>query len=228
LPTEYFSETAKRRPGTTAHCRTGRGDVLVDNGTFGKILHAVVLDDDGTPLYDLPVHWDRGGGGVTVPITANGEICFVEHLRPVPTSPTARGTEEPPPNLDSLGVRSLELPRGFADDGEEWATTALREATEELALTMSGAIRIGSINPNTSTTIHSAGVFAARAGAPVNGIPWADNTTRAERILDVRAMSEEDIWRAIGTQEIFCGFTLAALMLYFAWPRRDEFRMSRS
>lgn len=221
MKTEFFSTTASKRPDFVANCRIGEGDVLVDNGQYGKILHAIVLGDDGKPLYDLPIHWSRGGGGVAVPVTDTGRICFVENFRPVAGKPTERGSDEPPTDLSRLGIASLELPRGFADDAESWETTALREAAEEVALTMSSPARIGSVNPNTSTTVHSAGAFAARAGAPVPGSSPKANPS--ERILSVQTLSEQEVWEAIGAKKIFCGFTLAALMLFFAWPGREDF-----
>ncbi|MDN5853921.1 MAG: NUDIX hydrolase [Actinomycetia bacterium] len=217
MRTEYFSETADRLRGISPYCRPGQGDVLVDNGAYGQILHAAVLDDADGLLYDLPVQWDKGGGGVAIPVKETGEICFIQIFRPVAAEPHLVGTEKPPPNLSQLGVVSLELPRGFAEDGEGWATTALREANEELRLRVSDETEIGWVNPNTSTTVHSAGVVVLRAGPAANRTVAADaQGAEAERILSVHAMSEAEVWRAIRDGRIFCGFTLAALMLYFA------------
>jgi len=217
MRTILFSSAAKKRPGFAGYCRPGNGDVLVDNGKFGKVMHAVVVVDDDRPVYDFPLMWDRGGGGVVVPVTDAGEICFVRNFRPAVAPPDARAGEETPTDLSALGMVSLELPRRFADDAEGWDDTALREATEELDMAVSTPVRIGSINPNTSFTAHSAGVFMVRVGERLQ-TRW-DRVDVSEPILGVRMLDDDEVWKAIAAQEVFCGFTLAALMLYFAWKK---------
>lgn len=218
---EYWSDLSSRFPDAQARCRRGTGDVLVDNGSFGAVLHAVVTHDDGQPVYDLPIQWDKGGGAVIVPIAPDGGVCFVEQLRPVAAKPDAAGAREPPADLSLYGRVSLELPRGFSEEGESWEATAIREASEELRRPISDPVRIGYVNPNTATTVHSAGVFVARAGSAQPGNGYAHHEP-GELIIGRRILSDAQVFGLIAIGEIFCGFTMAAYLLYLGWRSRSS------
>lgn len=208
MKTKLLSEVLKLFP----HFQTGwRGeppDRIIANPRFGMLLHAAVCDDSGTPLYDQPV-WAEPAGAITVPLTADGKLGFVENYRPA----VAAAGSHPPSTLDGCGVVSLELPRGFPNSGETAREAALREAEEELGLEAATAELIGETNSNTTYFLYHQQIFLVTLTSRKAMSNQPDATERIER---TRFLTTDEVLQAVSSGKIVCGMTKSALLTYFS------------
>lgn len=183
---------------------------------FGAILHCVVADDDGKPVYDQPVIADPLGA-VCIPIDNDGNIYLIANNRPLPSPGGYRSY--PPVEFEDSGVASLEFPRGFAEPGESPESTAIREEEEECGYKIDHLHRIGEINPNTTFYLKSIPVFLAEIGTPTISKRVDDGN---ESVLRVEVFSLDGLLDLVAQNKIFCGFTLASITLYLAWRRKVQ------
>ncbi len=209
MKAHLLSKASVPIPGFHAGWQPDPPDVIAANPRFGTIMHAVVHGPDGAPIYDQPV-WAEPLGAVIVPLQPDGSVVFVENHRPV----VAAGPwEYPPRTLDGCGCVSLELPRGFANPGEEPLATAVREAEEELGMEVGVVERLGLANPNTTYCIGGHEIYLARlTGRPSTRHP----PDLAEGIVRTVTLDVPGLLHAIRSGRIFCGITKSALMTFFA------------
>jgi hypothetical protein len=209
MKTKLLSEIQKLFPDFHPGWRGNPPDVILANLHFGTLLHGVVCDQVGTPLFDQPV-WAEPAGAITVPLTAEGELGFVENYRPVVA---ASGGPYPPSTLDACGVVSLELPRGFPNPGETAEEAAMREAEEELGLEAASAEIIGRTNANTSYLLTDQKIIIVTL---TGSKAIANRPDHGERIDRTRLLTIGEVVRAIASGDIFCGITKSALMTFFS------------
>lgn len=188
----------------------GVGDNVFHHSMLGRILHVAICKDDGSPMWDQPLHIEPIGA-VTVPVNRQGQIGMVVVERP--TVREAGLYQFPELDLETLGVASLELPRGLPRKGEASAQTAAREGEEELDSPILGVTQIGEITPNTTFHPHRIPVFQVKVNEAFKGTLPPDVN---EKILKVDWVTEKALNGRIARGEIHCAMTLAALQLYFA------------
>ena len=183
-------------------------------GVLGRVVHAVVCEDAGRPLYDLPV-WQESGGAVIVPVRPDGALGFVRAERPVPMAPEHAVPYAEELRWEACGTRALELPRGFGEPGESAEQAARREAEEELSMRVQRIEALGHCNPNTTFFVHAVPVFRAH----VSGVLARADSDPRECIAGVEFLTLDEALRAVARGDILCGFTQAALLLHLAQDR---------
>lgn len=188
--------------------KPGDGDVVLTNPNLGKVVHVAVCTDEGKPLYDQFLHAEPVGA-VTLTTNLKGEIGIITVARP-----TAKpGTYDYPNfehNLSNLGCESVEIPRGFPLKGEASAQTAKREGGEELGSPIKSVELLGNITPNTTFHPHRIPVYLAQVDENFTG-PMPGDVN--EKILKVTWVTKNKLLTMIKEKEIYCGMTLAAIML---------------
>lgn len=195
-------------------------DLPLADPRFGAIAHVVVCDDQGGALWDQPV-WTEPVGGVAVPVDARGRVLLIEPLRRVLAARDAPRAF-PPTELGERGRRSLELPRGFAEPGEEPAAAVQREVEEELGLVALGCTALGSANPNTTYFLDDVPVFEVRVGERSSDRSLDEH----EDVGRIRRVAPGQLRGLIASGAIRCGMSLAALMLW--WAARVEHASDKS
>ncbi|MBU0649224.1 NUDIX hydrolase [Patescibacteria group bacterium] len=198
-----FSEVPGKEPGW----KRGEGDVVLYHPTYGEIRHVWVCDKEGKPHHDQFLH-NEPIGAVTMPMRKDGKVGFITADRPC----FPPGKEHfPLKDFEVLGCESLELPRGFPKKGERSEQTAKREGAEEIGSPILEVSEIGQITPNTTFNPHRIPVYLAKIDEDFVGeVPPDVN----EKILGKVFLSKDEIMEKLKNQEIFCGFTLAALSLW--------------
>lgn len=202
-----FSEVANLMGGRQGWWR-GEGDVIFEHPKMGRLLHVAICKDDGTPMWDQPLHAEPIGA-VTVPENKRGELGIVKVDRPTVRSPDLY--RFPELDLSTLGVASTETPRGFPKKGEEGAQTAAREGAEELQSPILDVVLIGRYTPNTTFHPHRIPVYRILVDSDFAGTVPPDVN---EKITKVEWVSEGDFLDRIKRGEIHCGMTLAAYTLF--------------
>lgn len=155
---------------------------------------------------------------MTVPVNSRGEVGVIDVWRP--TIPSAEQYRYPDLDLSQLGVMSTEFPRGFPKKGETGAQTAMREAGEELGSPIRKVAQIGEMTPNTTfyaqrIPVYVAWLDEARA-ADVAAKRAAPPPDVNEKILNVRWVPYQELFRLMRERKLHCGMTQAALCLYLA------------
>jgi len=183
-----------------------RSSRVLEHQDLGVVYFLSVCDPDhGAPAQVHPLRVERGGA-ITVPIDSAGRIGLIEEWRPqlqIAGSNLLDGN-----SWQHVGRRSLEVPGGFSDPGDEPSETAVKEANEEGRLAFERLERLGEVVDNRSFTVSLVTVFAgwgasAPPGAPVRFVDWGE----------IAAMQQRG--------DIYCGLTLAALgILLLRYPQR--------
>jgi ADP-ribose pyrophosphatase len=122
----------------------------------------------------------------------NGSFILVEVFRP------------------SLGKTLLEIPRGYAEDGENSSDCARREALEETGYRLSPdqVTRIGSITPNS-------GILSSCIDIYFGKVEDKDKISdQSEEVKKVSMFTGQEIKRHIVDELITDSFTIGAFMLY--------------
>ena len=176
-----------------------------------RVLHVMWVDGEAV-LYDQILRCERGGG-VFLPIDTEGRVGLQKMSRP--QTPDMDVWQKNYPNIDvgSLGRESWELPRGFAKVGESGADTAKREAQEELQSVVVAAVKLGDVCDNTAFSPH---MTAIQVGTIDQTKKPADKPDPNEKILTpVKFFTIKELKQMVARGEIYDGYTLSALGLYF-------------
>lgn len=198
-------------PNVNRSPSSARPDLLIDNSPYSRIYHMVVTDASKKPLYDLPAIAEPTGA-IALPLNAAGQIGLIRQWRAVPASkPGATAYEEP--DKTQHGFYSIELPRGFPEEGEAHADAAAREVREELGVGVERVWQLGWCNCNTAIALTDIPVYAVlvRQDEIVN-----DVRDEAEVIDGVQWLSIEELGHQVLEGHIRCGLTLAAVSYAFA------------
>jgi len=187
----------------------GEGDQALVNPAFGEIVRIAVQGPNFA--YDAFLH-NEPIGAVTMPLRRDGTIGFVTNYRPT----FKPGTHHFPLRREdcaNLGRESLELPRGFPIKGEQSQQTAKREGAEEIGSPILKVTQLGLITPNTTFHPHQIPAYQADVDENFQGeIPGDVN----EKILGTIFLPPNEVMTKVMAGEIYCGFTLATLMLWLA------------
>lgn len=185
----------------------------LENPKFGIVERVVVCRDDGQPMYDKyqiaegPVLSDgtRKASAVIVPFFREEGTLYlglIKNLRELAINP----------ETGLQGYVSTEFPRGFANledaTDEETAKRELGEETGKVAKTIN---KIGRVNPNTAFYATSLWVYAVEVDPIIKSGFKPDQT---EIILKCEFVPYADLRQMVAQQEISCGLSLSALMLF--------------
>lgn len=174
--------------------------------------------------YDKPFVAERGfpnngseaikSGSIVVPYLIDDEnilVHMVEVNRDVVYNPQKR----------QLGIRSLEIPRGFKDVNETTLATAYRELFEETGLSpISVTQLLGSddnmgIVPNTGNTVNSADIYVGQVG-------WQQTNTPDSDIISNRFLNYRSVRNLVRENQICCGLSLGALFAFDCYLEKNH------
>lgn len=205
-----------KRSGDEARAEGWKGDdaqvIANENPNIDtRVLHVMWCDGDNI-LYDQILRCERGGG-VFLPIDKDRKIGLLKQWRPQTPDMNAWQASYPDIDVGTLGRESWELPRGFAKAGESTADTAKREAQEETQSVVVSASNLGDVCDNTAFSPHLTGV---QIGTIDLSKKPTDKPDPNEKLLaPVTFFTIEELKTMVGRGEIYDGYTLAALGLYF-------------
>jgi 8-oxo-dGTP pyrophosphatase MutT (NUDIX family) len=174
------------------------------NPKFGSVEQVVICADNGNPLWDQ-YQIVENVGAVIVPYTLQDvgwRIGLITTERPVVFG--VSGVQ---------GIKSIELPRGFPVPGETSKQAAQRELSEETGRQAVVLEALGLINPNTAFYTTSIPAYAAQVDL---GRKEEVKTQGYEKILKSEFKDVAEVVSMLQRGDITCGFTQAALMLFFA------------
>jgi hypothetical protein len=193
----------------------GEGDQVLVNPQFGEIVRIGVQGPNYA--YDAFLH-NEPIGAVTLPIRSDGCVGFITSFRPTFKAGTHRFPIRKE-DFGNLGCESLELPRGFPIKGEPADQTAKREGAEELGSPIISVKKLGVVTPNTTFHPHQIPVYLAEIDEKFEGdIPGDVN----EKILGKIFLEPKAVLAKIVAGEIYCGFTLSALMMWLSGIMSDK------
>jgi ADP-ribose pyrophosphatase YjhB (NUDIX family) len=201
---------AGKKPGWTS--RPGAQVIANENPSIDtRVLHVMWCDGDNV-LYDQILRCERGGG-VFLPVDQNGKVGLLKQWRPQTTDMKAWQASYPNMDVSLLGRESWELPRGFAKTGETTADTAVREAQEETQSVVTSANNLGDVCDNTAFSPHLTGI---QIGSIDMSKKPTDKPDPNEKLLaPVTFFTLLELKQMVARGEIYDGYTLAALGLYF-------------
>lgn len=180
-------------------------DEFCSNPRFGKVLHGVICEDGGQPLYDQPVI-DFKECAMVIPYVKNenGKLIKVFMIK----------SERP-----ASGAFFWEFPGGFFEQGETPEKGALRELQEETGLIGEEAIFLGKLNPErvlfNKAEVH---VFAAelKESEELKDELEEEHSQNESKILERKFFSISEIKSLLLDKGEYCGVTLAAWALFQA------------
>ncbi len=133
--------------------------------------------------------------GAVVIVEKNDTIALVKHKR------------------QAIEITSLELPQGMGDvsdiDGVE---TGMREAREELGVSVINGINLGYIFADSAITANKINVICCEYGKDLNG--------NDGEIESVHWLNKDKIIKLIANNEIKDGISIAALMKYLIFKSK--------
>lgn len=211
----FYSSVSPSHPPRTSR---GTGDILVDNTPFNLEYHLAITSPVRV-VYDLPARCEPRGA-IAVPVDSALRLALVRQWRPVPSSTGASGSF--PADARPRGFWSLELPRGFPEDGETGADAAQRETEEETGLAAMAVQPLAWLNFNTAVFMTDQPVFLVAVDEKVaaEGVEQDEG----ENIIGVRWYSVAELKEAVLSGGIRCGITLAALAHVFSTEARGGLR----
>lgn len=160
------------------------GIAFQDQYTF--LLRDAVRFSNGTlGTYIRFVDPDNSAPGVIILPIYQGRVVLVRHFR------------------HAARQWSLELPRGFGEDGLSNEANALRELEEEIGAKVERLIALGSIQPDSGMSAESDALFFAELSA-------VGALDTAEGISNLALTPVPEFERLIAEGAIFDGFTLGA------------------
>ena len=196
---------------TAGWTRRGDSQVIANEKLGAYVLHVMWCDGD-TILWDQILRAERGGG-VFLPVDKDGKIGLQKQFRPQTRDMKAWQENFPKMDVSSLGRESWEIPRGFAKAGESTKEAALREAQEETQSVVVSASNLGDVCDNTAFSPHLTGM---QIGTIDMTRKPADQPDPNEKLLaPVTFFTLAELKQMVARGEIYDGYTLSALGLYF-------------
>lgn len=112
----------------------------------------------------------------------------------------------------AIGKTVIELPRGYGEDNESSADTAIREAYEETGykIDKTKLVKLGTINPNSAILSSNIDIYFAHV---TQNDKIKDSDSEVLAIVKIR---EDDIFHYIKDGKLQDSFTLSAISLYHA------------
>jgi 8-oxo-dGTP pyrophosphatase MutT (NUDIX family) len=210
----WLREVRAERPSFGPSWTRSAGDLMCSNDGFASILHAVVCDSEGDPIYDKPLLAERMGV-VVVAVDARGRIALLDHFRTAP--PKGRVVGQAQVDFSRHGRYSLEFPRGLSKDGESPLETAVRETEEETGLAARDPVQIGEANQNTAYFLYNTPIIRVSLGegTPVHQLD-TNESIRPPRDPDGMLKTPGEIAALISSGQIICGLTKAAFVTHLA------------
>ena len=142
-------------------------------------------------------------------MTKTLRLALIRNFRAVPTTAPGDSTAFEKPELTRHGFYSLELPRGFPEQGETRGEAAARETREELGVGVGEVLFLGWCNCNTAMFMTDVPVFVVCVRKEVC---VDDEKDEGEAIANVEWVELEEAVRRVAHGEIRCGMTLSGLM----------------
>lgn len=180
-------------------------DAILENGTYGSIRQRIVMSASGEPKYDFP-HVIEPGGAALLPINLQREVGLVLIDRPALLKPEPVGTYPDFEVPGDFGRVVWEAPRGYRNAGEDTASTAIREFTEETGMKILDVEYVGSAAPNSAFLATPLELFLGDV----------DSTTRAEvnaneGIRELRFFDLNGIRELSNHGDLVCAITLSLI-----------------
>lgn len=211
---KFLSQVRAQHPDFAPRCRSGQGDVLLDNDPYNQVLHVVVCDAQGAPLYDVPARAEPRGA-IALAVDRQGRLGLLEQWRAVPAARPWQSAY-PAPTPARHGFFSWEVPRGFPDAQESSLQAARREVGEELGCRAVRAQPLGWCNLNTTFSLTDLPIYLVLVDRDQADARHGDDPH--ESIRQVRWWEEGALRQAIARGELRCGVTLAALARLWSDP----------
>lgn len=191
----------------------GEGNLIVVQKKLGvSVFHVMWTDENGKVLYDQILRAEAGGG-VFLPVDAQGRIGLQKQWRPQTMDQEKYAKKFPEVDFSELGRESYELPRGFANLGEGGAKAARREAREETQSQIITSEDLGMVCDNTAFSPHL--TFVAWGELDPSRKP-ADRPDPNEKLLKgVQFFSRRDLARLQREGKLYCAYTLSAIMAFY-------------
>lgn len=194
----------------TGNVRNGTGDVLVDNAPYSKVYHVTVTTPQNEPLYDLATLAEPAGA-IALAVRKSGEIALIRQYRPVPANDPADHSAFDSPEPSRHGFFSMEVPRGFPEEGESFLNAAAREIREEVGVDVTKCVLLGWLNFNTALVMTDLPVVLCLVGEEIGS-----ERERAEVIEDVIWVEFDQLAEMVCSGKIRCGLTLSAVAYLLA------------
>lgn len=226
---EVLREHREFKPGWRVNDAETQPGVKVvnelENPRFGIVRRVVVCKDDGTPMFDQyeieegPVGPDGkralSSGAIIAPfyVPRKGGAIYLGTIINI------REVVKDSETGEQGKCKSLELPRGFSDFGENPDQTALRELGEETGKIAKRMVYIGMVNPN--TRFYTTPGIRAYAAEVDPSIKSHLNPNANEQILRCDFTPYRKIKEKIGSGKIYCGLSLAGLCLMDAFLEKE-------
>lgn len=191
----------------------GEGDLIVAQKKLGVyVFHVMWTDENGKVLYDQILRAELGGG-VFLPVDAQGRIGLQKQMRPQTRDQEKYAKKFPKVDFSELGRESYELPRGFANVGESGARAARREAREETQSQIVTSEDLGMVCDNTVFSPH----FTCVAWGELDpSRKPADRPDPNEKLLKgLQFFSRRDLARLQREGKLYCAYTLSAIMAFY-------------
>lgn len=198
-----------------------RSDGGLENPKYGVVKTGVVCKSNGAPIYDQWFYDEANMQSTEKGPAVTGAVTVPYFIKPKDGLVYLAMVKQGRPAVinGQTGERgdmvSTELPRGFANKGENGVETALREGGEETRKNLRNVRYIGVSVAN--TTFFGAGVqiYSAEFDPAIEGSLKPD---AKEQILKMEYVALPDLLMSLREtpENIYCGFTKGALMDFIA------------
>lgn len=163
---------------------------IVFRNKFAKIYNDKVIFPNGSNGKYLRLLWKIPVGAVILPIMPGNKIVLLRTFR------------------HAIRAWSLEIPRGFGDQGESPAETAARELNEETGLTISKLFELGAVTPDS-------GILGARVPLFIARIAEKEekhlHKVKNEAIKGIAVLEYSKVLEMITNGQIWDGYTIASI-----------------
>lgn len=194
-------------------------DVPLANPRIGWVQHVAVCDEAGFIRYDQPIVTCRPGP-VCIAVDQNNRIAILRHFRPIVLN-LAEPAEYPITSIGSLGIESLEFPRGGANPGESIESAAAREVEEEVGYKAIDVRVLDKINADTAFFPISSATCIVTIDRLVRSTEEPDPLEDTE----VEFVLPSELCKMIADGKIICGQTKSAFLSYLLYTGMFTFNL---